>query len=160
MQNKVTVVVKHQKDGSHDISYVPHQGYDEDVIDGLDTITYVLDDLFTYAPVKGQDVLNTIGYLLDSVKVEAWAHSVRNSQREDVFEINLPPSWFLEDLKKFELYLLQQYKCLIDFSDRDQKGNFKWLSNYISRQHKAKSDEINVRFLLYALDMHMSCWIE
>lgn len=51
--------------------------------------------------------------------------------------------------------LLQQYKNLINFDDRDEKANFKWVSTYIAIEQKRKiySDSELEKFMLDAIEI-------
>ncbi|MBP1308794.1 hypothetical protein JOD82_001814 [Paenibacillus sp. 1182] len=50
--------------------------------------------------------------------------------------------------------LLNQYKELIDFTDKTQKSNFKWVSSFLTYQNKKHPNEDNESFMLDAIDVH------
>jgi hypothetical protein len=55
--------------------------------------------------------------------------------------------------------LLDSYKSLIDFSDKDQKNNFKWLVSYLGYQTKNYPEIDNTQFLLDAIDLQSNTFV-
>jgi hypothetical protein len=50
--------------------------------------------------------------------------------------------------------LLEQYKSLIDFGNKDEKNNFKWVEFFLRYQKKHHIEEDNCKFLSDAIDLH------
>lgn len=55
--------------------------------------------------------------------------------------------------------LLNEYKSMIDFSDKTQKSNFKWVESYLKYQKKKHPEEDNVPFMLDVIELHNRCFL-
>jgi hypothetical protein len=58
--------------------------------------------------------------------------------------------------------LLLHYKLLIEFKNRDQKGNYKFTEQFIKQTKKKSKDdwiEESVWFVCQAIDLHMKTWL-
>lgn len=54
--------------------------------------------------------------------------------------------------------LINQYKILIDFKDKTQKCNFKWITGFIKYQSKHYPNEDLTSFLLTTIELHKKCF--
>lgn len=50
--------------------------------------------------------------------------------------------------------LFKYYRSIVDFSDKDQKSNFKWIEGFLRHQKKHHPTEDNCRFLSTTIYFH------
>lgn len=55
--------------------------------------------------------------------------------------------------------LLNRYKNLINFENKDQKNNFKWIESFLKYQKRKHPEEDNRGFLLDAIAIHIHCFM-
>jgi hypothetical protein len=55
--------------------------------------------------------------------------------------------------------LLEQYKSLIDFKDKTQKDNYKWIESFIKYQNKKHPEEDSTEIIKDAIDIHIKCFM-
>lgn len=55
--------------------------------------------------------------------------------------------------------LLLHYKGLINFEDKDQKNNFKWIDSFLKYQKRKHPEEDNRGFMLETINLHVKCFM-
>jgi hypothetical protein len=55
--------------------------------------------------------------------------------------------------------LLEQYRSLIDFGDKDEKNNFKWVESFLKNQKKRHPEENNCTFLSTVIELHQKLFV-
>lgn len=51
---------------------------------------------------------------------------------------------------------MQQYKSMVDFTNKDEKNNYKWVEQFLKNQKKRHPEEDNISFLLDLIRIHQS----